>query len=97
MWRWIEPERKRAEEIGLHLSHMRAIGTTPIWRLRLERMQELRNANVPYSSIAKVMQVDFGITLSREQIARILKGETRNARRVLTDPPSTLAGAESAS
>lgn len=55
------------------------------WRRRLARIRELREAEISFDAITKLLHLDFGISLSCLQVERIARGEltTDGTRRLL--------------
>lgn len=45
------------------------------WRRRLARIRQLREADVAFDAIAKLIRLDFGLDLSKLQLERIARGE----------------------
>lgn len=79
-WREARRIEKRRKRGGLTGKPRRSA-----WGVRLARMEELRDAGLSYEAIAKLAELDFGLTLSRSQIEGILKGKVsgRTIRRLL--------------
>jgi hypothetical protein len=71
--RWIDPdyaERQRQSDRTGGIQ-TRRWG----WRRRLARIRELRDAEVGFDAITKLLHLDFGLALGREQVERIARGE----------------------
>lgn len=55
------------------------------WSRRLRRIRELRDAEIPFDAITKLVRLDFGLDLDRRQIEHLARGETSDdgARQIL--------------
>jgi hypothetical protein len=94
---WIDEDYADMRRERNKLEHRRRRGGlrskprhTP-WGCRLTRMEELRAAGLSYGAVAKVMELDFEVTLTRDQSERILKGMVsgRTIRRLLWPKEAT--------
>lgn len=86
---WVDPQFARAREV----EQRRAAGR---WQEKLDRMQELRRGGLPYTQIAKVMRIDYGISLTGEVVRGIVKGRTSlpRVRHLLADAPASVQSAD---
>jgi hypothetical protein len=73
--RWADPDYCEAERQG------RRRGGRPgpdrkvkTWRLRLERIKELRAVGLSWEDVSRVMNLDFDLSLSRTQVRMYAEG-----------------------
>lgn len=45
------------------------------WKRRLRRIRELRDAEITFDAIAKLLRLDFDLDLSKTQVERLARGE----------------------
>lgn len=81
---WCDEEYDRARR-SLARSRRRQSTTKAAHLLKHERMKELKQIGLSNGAIAKLMKLDFGITLTAHQVRYILSGAARDLRRLLAD------------
>jgi hypothetical protein len=84
--RWVDPDYAEAQR------ERRSIGGTQArragWKPRLKRLRDLQGVGVPYPAIAKVANLDFGLSLSEHDVREVLarQGLAADKLRRLLDP-----------
>lgn len=79
--RWADPDYRDAENERMRRGRQIRRMSTP--RLRLNRMQELRDVGLSFDAIRRVVNHDLGLELTTEQVRGILNGATKNVRELL--------------
>lgn len=81
--RWTDPEYAERHRVQQSDSAYRRRQASPAFgrrhfrlETRIRRMADLRSAGLAYTDVAKVMQLDFGVELTPEQVAYSLKHDT---------------------
>lgn len=82
---WVDPEYKASRYAHRNTNRNLGRPRKHAWRHRLERMRKLRAAGLSQQDIARVMELDFGLSLTRHQVDAFLRGKVseRTIRRNL--------------
>ena len=73
--KWCDPDYAEACRIRERVGGVSGPNRFKTWKLRLERIRELRGLDLSYESIAKVVAHDFALTLDGPAVERMLRGE----------------------
>jgi hypothetical protein len=84
--RWVDPEHAEYTRVRQRRGRRPHISRRRAWRYRLDRLRALRELELSYTALAKLMNFDFGLELTEHQVRSILRewvGE-RTVQRCLT-------------
>jgi hypothetical protein len=77
---WVDDEYREIQRLNQRRFRPAGPKRARAWEARLDRMRQLRDAGLSFSSIAIVMTLDFeNVDLSTEQVRYMLKGHAKTA------------------